>query len=42
MGVENMKVVLNVYDIIKYNKYIDCLGVGAYHTGNTCFNEINI
>lgn len=28
-----MKVVVHVYDIIPYNKYIDCLGLGAYHTG---------
>jgi hypothetical protein len=28
-----MKVLLNVYDIIGYNKYVDCIGMGAYHTG---------
>ena len=28
-----MKVYLNVYDIMRLNKYIDCIGIGAYHTG---------
>ena len=28
-----MKVILNVYDIIKFNKYLDFLGLGVYHTG---------
>ena len=29
-----MKVYVNVYDILKNNKYIECLGIGIYHTGN--------
>jgi len=28
-----MKVTLHVYDIMTANKYVDCLGIGAYHTG---------
>lgn len=35
-----MKVYLNVYDIMRYNKYVDCIGFGAYHTGKYYKNLI--
>eukprot|EP00347_Sterkiella_histriomuscorum_P023130 403335831 len=28
-----IEVFVNVYDILKYNKFVDCLGIGVYHTG---------
>jgi len=28
-----IKASLNIYDLIKYNPYVHCVGLGAYHTG---------
>mmetsp|Transcript_7920 Transcript_7920/g.11231 ORF Transcript_7920/g.11231 Transcript_7920/m.11231 type:complete len:269 (-) Transcript_7920:393-1199(-) len=33
MASSNIKAYLNIYDLVKYNPYVHCLGLGAYHTG---------
>ena len=35
-----MKVYINVYDIMRFNKYLDCMGVGAYHTGKLNYAKL--
>ena len=32
---QGIEVRLNVYDLTKFNKLLDCLGIGAYHTVNS-------
>lgn len=32
---QEIEVRLNVYDLTKFNKILDCFGIGAYHTVNS-------